>query len=98
MIVNWIRYFFSRFIKQEDTTDLDFCKLGFILYEDYGHKVIYKKVYEDNESIHYIEIRLNVVNQIHITSYDQNYMAYRMSLDEINAAMVKAKDLIKEER
>lgn len=88
---NWIR---DRFFIDDDLAIVKFFRLGFTLYEDYGHKIVYMKDYKDLGYTHFIEIRINLVNEVHIMSYDQNMMAVQLYLDELDAALVQVHELI----
>ncbi|MBR6289168.1 MAG: hypothetical protein IKR19_07535 [Acholeplasmatales bacterium] len=94
MIINWLKLWYYKIFGSKKIADLEFSKLGFTLDEIYENKAIYKKVDNYTDSIHYIEIRLNLINEIHIISYDQNYMTYRLTLPEIDAAMIKVHEII----
>ncbi len=95
MLISWWKYFFYKIFRPEKIADIEFCRLGFILDSDYDNKAIYKKTEKDSNITHYIEIRLNLVNTVFITAYDTNYIAYRINMEELDAAMIKVKEIIK---
>ncbi len=87
----WI---YNRIKPKELSADEMFQKLGFTLGEEYEHKAIYERKEDFVSYTHYIEIRINLANDIHIISYDQDMMAVQMHLDELDAALVKVHELI----
>ncbi len=94
MIINRFKMCFYKFFKPKEIADLEFVKLGYVLYVEYPNKVIYKKTEIITGTTHYINIRFNMANEIHIEAYTDDMMSYRISMDEIDAAMIKVHELI----
>ena len=98
MIFSRFWFWFYNLFKPKEIADIEFIKLGYSIYEQYPNKLIYRKRETIENSAHYIQIRFNLANQIHIESYDDNYFSYRMNLYEIDAALIKVHEMIKERK